>query len=623
MGSQSIMKISKRRKFLYKLNKTLGVGFDILNMLSDEQLDYINFHFQESTFLEACPGSGKTEVIGLKTAYYINLVNSSYKGLAIITFTQSAAKELTQRIQKYNKGIIASYPQFVGTFDSWIHNYIFQPFGHSITGYLGNEGDKSFRIVSIDSTAPFLNSFSVQLWKNGIPYRIMANQYYLNSNGHFESTEDEVQSLLNDATVAEKASLLEIKRTFFKAGFATYSDAEYLSFRLLTKKPVLLQRLAQRFPIILVDECQDLSPTQIKILGLLKNQSVALQFVGDLNQSIYEFRKVDPTIINNFIINNGLIRKKLTNNFRSCQPIVDVTGNLISSASLIEGHEQELEGEACLLWEYDTNTFCQLPQKFNEFILSKGLNPANCAILARGTATLKELRPQSPASKTIVELIANALNCWHAENRQTIDIYNALNQMGKALCLLAYSGKGNSRAQFCPENISSVEWRNHVRNILISLKFIFPFQEAGKELTWSEWVAKLKVFFNTYWINLPIGKSEWEEIKNRFRAPQSSASKIVTSSIFIATQRNDIRSTTIHSVKGETLDAVLLLSHKNKLSKGGHYSHWLIGENTEPEHIRFAYVACSRPKFFLILATPKLSEVDKASLTGLGFTANS
>ena len=72
-------------------------------------------------------------------------------------------------------------------------------------------------------------------------------------------------------------------------------------------------------------------------------------------------------------------------------------------------------------------------------------------------------------------------------------------------------------------------------------------------------------------------------------------------------------------MKGETLDAVLLVSHRNKSSKGGHHSDWIEGGSRDEEHVRFAYVACSRPKHLLVLATPKLRQVELANLIKLGF----
>jgi DNA helicase-2/ATP-dependent DNA helicase PcrA len=83
--------------------------------------------------------------------------------------------------------------------------------------------------------------------------------------------------------------------------------------------------------------------------------------------------------------------------------------------------------------------------------------------------------------------------------------------------------------------------------------------------------------------------------------------------------RNVFRTTTIHSVKGETLDAVLLVSHKNKQSQGGHFSDWFREGNYNQEHIRFAYVACSRPKHILVLAIPKSNKNEIEKLNKIGF----
>lgn len=622
MGSKTIMNSKKRGKLLYKIHKGLGIELSVLNKISSEQLDYIQFHFNESTFLDACPGSGKTEVLGLKVSLYANLPTNKYKGLAAITFTQSAAKELDQRIKKY-KGTNLSYPHFVGTFDSWIHNYLFQPFGHSITGYEGKSGDKSFHIVNIDSTAHFLNNYSIDLWKNNRPTSIKANQYYINFNGEIECIDEEVKSAIENKTPDEATQLKILKKKFFKAGFVTYSDVEFISYRLLLKNQILLERLAKRFPIIMVDECQDLSPTQIEILGLLKNKGVSLQFIGDLNQSIYEFRKVDPEKIREFIDNNHLIKKYLTHNFRSGQSIVNVTTSLIPSSVKIIGNEKEIGTEVCLLWEYDDTTFSQLPQKYCDFINSKGLTPSKCAIIARGTSTLKELKPQSQKVKSIMELIANALNSWYTIERQTTDMNNALYQLGKAICFLGYSGKGNSKNQFCPDEVDAILWRKLLGNILNTLNGLFPFHQNGNDLTWSRWVSNLKTELNTIWASLPNCKIEWENVKSRLRAPQGRANESVASSIFTVTQPVIIRSTTIHSVKGETVDAILLISHKNKQSKGGHFSHWLQSNTSDPEHIRFAYVACSRPKYFLIIATPKRTTNETNSLVNLGFAVHS
>jgi hypothetical protein len=66
----------------------------------------------------------------------------------------------------------------------------------------------------------------------------------------------------------------------------------------------------------------------------------------------------------------------------------------------------------------------------------------------------------------------------------------------------------------------------------------------------------------------------------------------------------EVRITTIHGVKGETLDAILLVSAPSKQgTTDGYWTQWL--ENPNAEAARLAYVASSRPKHLLAWAIPK------------------
>lgn len=82
-------------------------------------------------------------------------------------------------------------------------------------------------------------------------------------------------------------------------------------------------------------------------------------------------------------------------------------------------------------------------------------------------------------------------------------------------------------------------------------------------------------------------------------------------------QTSNIRITTFHQAKGETFDAVLVVSAINQ-RKGGHWKEWL--KNKNHENTRFAYVASSGPKYLLAWAIPKISEEDKNKITAMGFT---
>ena len=66
----------------------------------------------------------------------------------------------------------------------------------------------------------------------------------------------------------------------------------------------------------------------------------------------------------------------------------------------------------------------------------------------------------------------------------------------------------------------------------------------------------------------------------------------------------------------------MIVSSLDKKSKGGHWDDWFKScpaTNDEHEHKRYGYVAFSRPKHLLVLATPKLESSDRSFFTNLGF----
>ena len=184
---------------------------------------------------------------------------------------------------------------------------------------------------------------------------------------------------------------------------------------------------------------------------------------------------------------------------------------------------------------------------------------------------------------------------------------SALNEIGKAICYLANNGKGNVQMQHCPAEAATIDWRLFLAELLRDAKELYPFIDGhGNNLTWSNWVKRLKGFLEKKWENIPFKENEWEDAVRKMIAPKGKANENVSKSISTPAKKTNINIATIHSVKGRTFDAVMLISSPDKKSKGGHFEHWIDNISVNEEHKRFAYVACSRPKHLLIIATPKL-----------------
>ncbi len=396
-----------------------------------------------SCYVEACPGSGKTEVAGLKAAYELAGWRHRTCGIAILAFTRNSAKVIRERVAHYAGADAAQYPHFIGTIDSWLHGYLLQPFGHVITGYAGKNGDFSIRLIETDSRAAFLHNYTVTHDGKGI----QAHRYYKRHDGTLEGTPR------TNITHFDTQLLLEAKDRFLQAGFATYQDAEHICYQVLKQYPTIAHRLRTRFPQIIVDECQDLSHSQLSIFYKLVKAGGVVHLIGDPQQAIYQFRKVNPDDLTGFIKALDLHRKTLSWNFRSNQQIIDACCGLINAPRPIHGTRPTTCTPPCRLWQYTPDTLTTLPDHFAALLADARLEKRKSCILVRGTALLGQLHPKRGSRRSPAALFATALTAWYETHRSTAAIETALHNMGKCLSLLGYAGHGQHQQQYCPEHL--------------------------------------------------------------------------------------------------------------------------------------------------------------------------
>ena len=263
---------------------------------TQEQLHYVNSSIAVHTFLEACPGSGKTEVVAAKVSKEISNWKGSPGGLVTLSFANSATDELKIRISKYLPHGRSMFPHFLGTFDSFIYKNIVSPISIELTGYIGEDGDSSIRIIEPSSHIGYRTKYNYA--KRG---QVSAHHYsfdLINDSVIFEIGDPALNRTLNSIALEDWGvnDFIDTKKRMLKGGFATYRDIECLALEALTdaKYDHFVKLLVKRYPLFIIDECQDLSVEQLTILKALADKGVKLHFVGDLHQAIYSFRDVDP-----------------------------------------------------------------------------------------------------------------------------------------------------------------------------------------------------------------------------------------------------------------------------------------------------------------------------------------
>lgn len=604
---------------------------------SPEQVEYVFSSNQENVFLKACPGSGKTEVVGLKAAYAIRQWHRQPGGIAVLTFTNNAANVINQRVNQFTGVEKTVYPHFIGTIDSWLHGYIAHPFAHLKTGYEGRSGDCSIRIVENSSSAEFLFSYRTKyvLGRMGYP---SANQYYLDIDSTrekyvFSSGNQRTDNTWNNIALEDWQinDLYNTKASFWGKGFATYQDIEYLCYKTLSDNLDLCKLLAQRFSLIIVDECQDLSWIQLQILDKLRTSGTVLHFVGDLNQAIYEFKRVDPELVKSFAETRNFTTFTLSNNYRSCQPIIDIYQKIMESSHTEKSKCEQLVEKPCICVSYVDDQMHLLHSWFSKRLNHLSCDKDNSAIVTRNWNNVSHLRPSANSTVRGPQMgLAMAIYLWKSQDFQAID--DALKYMGRFF-FDKYFPKHSSNPQhhYCPECIDSyLKWRLFLSKVLNAC-CIDGSLLADLKQSWSNWTtgvrSQLGDIAREY---LPILEGSFTDIipsfdnldGRTFRTPQHIGNKQVIDTLpsFAGTgHETTIRITTIHSIKGETLNAILLVSAPSKQgTPDGHWTQWLADKNSEAA--RLAYVASSRPEHFLAWAVHKpINKQEEETIRNLGF----
>lgn len=577
-----------------------------------KQLGYIGSSLERNVYLKACPGSGKTEVIAAKVAREIDAWMKFPAGMAVLSFSNSATDELRERIAIARRGNQRGFPHFVGTIDSFVLKNIVTPLAHEITGYKGEDGDYTLRVVNHDARIFIKTKYGYA--KRG---NVAANSFDWDlATGRFVFSHqtDSVKHSLNAIVLQpyQVQDLFDTKQRFYASGFATYKDVEQLALNILRDERFeqRIGLLVARYPCVVVDECQDLSAEQIIILRLLVQRGVKLHLVGDLNQSIYGFRNCSPEAISQFIASIEHDEMSLDENFRSGQAIVDVHGKFVQ-AQPIAGRPN-FSPQTCYLLEYN-----QCPTEVLARFDALALGHAKAVIVARGHSTLNKFR-YATSELSPVETLALAISVFSQEGSGALQrSLLLLSSYFAENCVTSHTA--GAEAYFRPVLVSSaLEWHQFLYSVLS----VFVSEGlANQALTWKAWCIALKTALprlsSIDCIDPAICLVLSSLQKKRHASPNKLGETALATSLQITPAiKRTTRLATIHEVKGETHDLTMLVSSTKK-GMQSHWKEWL--DDATSEAARFAYVASSRPRHILIWAVKSLKKKEKQQLLKLGF----
>lgn len=286
---------------------------DINNGLNSSQLAAVTARPGPILVL-AGPGSGKTRVLTNRVAYLIQQQQIEPWQIMAVTFTNKAAREMSQRIEKMLEGRLRGLT--IGTFHA-ICTRILRQESQNLIGYTGEfvifdtDDQKQLIKQALEHLNLDEKKFTPQRMLNGIgtaKNELVTPQDY-QANNYIAEVIRRVYARYQELLVANNGM--------------DFDDLLMNSVRLFDSRPDILQKYQQRYQHLLVDEFQDTNTAQYAFLTRLAAQG-NIFVVGDVDQAIYRWRGADFRNIHRFREHYPKAETfLLEQNYRSTQTILD------------------------------------------------------------------------------------------------------------------------------------------------------------------------------------------------------------------------------------------------------------------------------------------------------------
>src|SRR3989441_5385428 len=268
-------------------------------------------------------GSGKTRVLTYRVAHLINAVGAKPNEILAITFTNKAAGEMKERLQRLlgrtGQGLwILTFHAACGR----ILRREAQRLGYRSNFTIYDQADQ-IRLVKqcLEELERDPKRFTPRGIHNQISHakdRLIQPEEYAN----------QVQSFY-DQTVADVYQLYQ--RRLFASNAVDFDDLLYLTVDVLERFPEAKEKWQKAFRYVLVDEYQDTNHAQYRFLQLLAEQHTNVFAVGDPDQSVYGFRGADIRNVLEFEEDfPGARAIALEQNYRSTNSILEAANAVIS-----------------------------------------------------------------------------------------------------------------------------------------------------------------------------------------------------------------------------------------------------------------------------------------------------
>jgi DNA helicase II / ATP-dependent DNA helicase PcrA len=282
-------------------------------------------------------GSGKTRVITYRIAYLIENRGAMPESILAMTFTNKAASEMVERVDKLVGGLSIAKP-VISTFHSFCVRLLRRDIEalripSSIPGAPAIGLTKSFVIYDENDQQQLVKSVMKRLGiddKQTTPRSVLGHVSW--AKNHMLDPQEAYLQSADPKTERVAHIYAEYKKELAKANALDFDDLLLEAVRLLKAAPAVRDYYNRRFQYILVDEYQDTNRPQYELMRLLAGDRHNVCAVGDEDQSIYSWRGADIRNILEFEADFPEAKiVRLEENYRSTQNILQAASAVVAN----------------------------------------------------------------------------------------------------------------------------------------------------------------------------------------------------------------------------------------------------------------------------------------------------
>lgn len=283
--------------------------------------------------VKAGPGTGKTKTLVSRLRYLLEYRKVRPAEITAVTFTNQAAGEMRERIEKETGKKQAGRAMQIGTFHAICLNFL-------------KEQGEEFTLMGEVQQRIMAEEVISQTGVNAKPGRFLEQVSRRKAGMEGALTGDPSDAGISDDPVWQQAFRIYEERKkelhLFDFDDLLLRTAERIESGQVT------EGWEKRFRYLLVDEFQDINPAQLKLVQLWSQAGRELFVIGDPDQSIYGFREADSACFERLGQEyDDLEIISLKENYRSAPQILKAALAVISAAEVGEKEEREMLHPNC------------------------------------------------------------------------------------------------------------------------------------------------------------------------------------------------------------------------------------------------------------------------------------